>query len=109
LEFSFNPLLIIANSITITGGDLWNYLTSGEERVKRAQQLFGWILSNQLTIADPARFKLSEGRHAHDFLEGRKKYRKNFVNTLVLVRNFRIPVTNKRSLNPYFIFSVKPI
>ncbi|WP_158994600.1 quinone oxidoreductase [Mucilaginibacter sp. L196] len=67
-----NPLLIIANSITITGGDLWNYLTSGEERIKRAQQLFGWISSNQLTIADPARFKLSEGKQAHDFLESRK-------------------------------------
>ena len=67
-----NPLLIIAHSKTITGGDLWNYLTSGEERVKRAQQLFGWIRSGQLTISVPARFKLSEGKQAHDFLESRK-------------------------------------
>ncbi len=67
-----NPLLIIANSITITGGDLWNYLTSGEERVKRAQQLFGWIRSNQVTVVNPAKFKLAEGRLAHDFLESRK-------------------------------------
>lgn len=67
-----NPLWIIAHSKTITGGDLWNYLTSGEERIKRAQQLFGWIRSKQLTISPPARFKLSEGRQAHDFLESRK-------------------------------------
>lgn len=67
-----NPLLIIANSKTITGGDLWNYLTSGEERIKRAQQLFEWIRSKQLTISVPTRFKLSEGRQAHDFLESRK-------------------------------------
>jgi NADPH2:quinone reductase len=67
-----NPLLIIAQSKTITGGDLWNYLTSGEERRKRAQQLFGWISSKQLTVSAPARFKLSDGRQAHDFLESRK-------------------------------------
>ena len=67
-----NPLWIIAHSKTITGGDLWNYLTSGEERTKRAKQLFGWIQSKQLTVSPPARFKLSEGRQAHDFLESRK-------------------------------------
>jgi len=67
-----NPLLIIAHSKTITGGDLWNYLTSGEERIKRALQLFGWIRNKQLTISAPARFKLSEGKQAHDFLESRK-------------------------------------
>ncbi len=67
-----NPLWIIAHSKTITGGDLWNYLTSGEERIKRAQQLFGWIRSKQLSISPPTRFKLAEGRQAHDFLESRK-------------------------------------
>lgn len=67
-----NPLWIIAHSKTITGGDLWNYLTSAEERTKRAEQLFGWIRSRQLTISAPAIFKLSEGRQAHDFLESRK-------------------------------------
>ena len=67
-----NPLLIIANSKTITGGDLWNYLTSGEERIRRAQELFGWIRSKQLKISQPTLFKLSEGKQAHDFLEGRQ-------------------------------------
>ncbi|HEV3326675.1 MAG TPA: zinc-binding dehydrogenase, partial [Puia sp.] len=35
-----NPLWIIAHSKTITGGDLWNYLTSREERIKRSEQFF---------------------------------------------------------------------
>ncbi len=67
-----NPLLIIANSKTITGGDLWNYLTSKEERIKRTAELFGWIKEKKITISEPTKFKLSEGKQAHDFLESRK-------------------------------------
>jgi NADPH2:quinone reductase len=67
-----NPLWIIAHSKTITGGDLWNYLTSGEERTRRASQLFEWIRSKRVIVSDPAVFKLSEGKAAHDFLESRE-------------------------------------
>jgi NADPH2:quinone reductase len=49
-----------------------NYLISKEERIKRAHQLFDWISSNQITIATPTIFKLSEGKKAHDYLESRK-------------------------------------
>ena len=66
-----NPLLIIAHSKTITGGDLWNYLTSGEERIRRSKQVFDWIKTGKLKIAKPTVFKLSEGKKAHDFMEGR--------------------------------------
>ena len=67
-----NPLWIIAHSKTITGGDLWNYLTSGEERIKRAAQFFEWIIAGKIKISPPAIFPLSEGKKAHDFMEGRK-------------------------------------
>jgi NADPH2:quinone reductase len=67
-----NPLLIIGNSKTIVGGDLWNYLTSKEERVKRSNQLFEWIRNKKVLISVPTKFKLSEGKQAHDFLESRK-------------------------------------
>lgn len=66
-----NPLGIIASSRTITGGDLWNYLTSREERLKRSNQLFGWILSGQIEVSEPRIFKLSEGAAAYDYMEGR--------------------------------------
>ncbi|MFV8342134.1 quinone oxidoreductase family protein [Flavobacterium sp. XS2P39] len=67
-----NPRMLMDTSKTLTGGDLWSYLTSKEERSKRAQQLFDWITNNQITIQAPTRFKLSEGKKAHDYLESRK-------------------------------------
>jgi NADPH2:quinone reductase len=66
-----NPLWIIAHSKTITGGDLWNYLTSREERLKRAKQFFDWVIAGEIKISAPTVFKLSEGKKAHDFMEGR--------------------------------------
>lgn len=66
-----NPLWLIAHSKTITGGDLWNYLTSREERLKRAKLFFDWVIDEKIKISAPTIFKLSEGRKAHDFMEGR--------------------------------------
>jgi NADPH2:quinone reductase len=67
-----NPRMLMDTSKTLTGGDLWSYLTSKKQRIKRAHQLFDWISSNKITIAAPTTFKLSEGKKAHDFLESRK-------------------------------------
>lgn len=67
-----NPLWIIAHSKTITGGDLWNYLTSKEERINRSSQLFDWIQAGHITIPAPTTFKLADGKQAHDLLESRK-------------------------------------
>lgn len=67
-----NPLWIIAHSKTITGGDLWNYLTSRGERLRRSEQLFEWVISGKIQVSPPTIFKLSEGKMAHDFMEGRK-------------------------------------
>lgn len=66
-----NPLYIIGTSKTIVGGDLWDYLTSKEERIKRASQLFKWIINKDIQISAPVKFKLSEGRAAHAYMESR--------------------------------------
>jgi len=71
-----NPLWIIAHSKTIIGGDLWNYLTSREERLKRAKIFFNWIIDGKIKISTPTVFKLSEGKKAHDFMESRHSTRK---------------------------------
>jgi NADPH2:quinone reductase len=72
-EFNLgNPLYIIGTSKTITGGDLWDYLTSKEERLKRAGQLFQWIIDGKIKKSPPTKFKLAEGKQAHDFMESRK-------------------------------------
>ena len=67
-----NPLWIIAHSKTITGGDLWDYLTSREERIKRSEQLFAWINAGKLKPPLPTVFQLADGKMAHDHMETRK-------------------------------------
>jgi NADPH2:quinone reductase len=67
-----NPRMLMDTSKTLTGGDLWSYLTSQDERIKRAHQLFDWISNDKIKITPPTVFKLSEGKKAHDFLESRK-------------------------------------
>lgn len=67
-----DPRMLMDGSKTLTGGDLWSYLTSAEERLTRSALLFQWIRAGQVIIAEPVKFKLSEGRSAHDFLENGK-------------------------------------
>jgi NADPH2:quinone reductase len=67
-----NPRMLMDTSKTLTGGDLWSYLNSKEERMKRANQLFTWIIEGKITLSTPTSFKLSEGKLAHDYLESRK-------------------------------------
>lgn len=67
---SINPRMLLDTSKTLIGGDLWCYLTSGEERRSRAEQLFALIDKGIINIKPPVKFKLSEGKKAHEFLEG---------------------------------------
>jgi len=67
-----DPRMLMDGSKTLTGGDLWSYLTSKAERIKRSGQLFEWISTKKISLSDPASFKLSDGKAAHDFLESRK-------------------------------------
>ncbi|WP_281231926.1 quinone oxidoreductase family protein [Flavobacterium gelatinilyticum] len=67
-----DPRMLMDGSKTLTGGDLWSYLISKEERIKRATQLFSWIADGKIKLSEPTSFKLSEGKLAHDFLESRK-------------------------------------
>ncbi len=64
-----DPRMLMDSSKTLTGGDLWSYINSYEQRIERSQQLFDWILEGKINIAEPVKFKLSEGRKAHEFLE----------------------------------------
>lgn len=67
-----DPRFLMDTSKTLTGGDLWNVLTSDEERIRRAGELFSWVISNQLHVSNPTSFPLAEGARAHDYLESRK-------------------------------------
>lgn len=64
-----DPRMLMDTSKTLTGGDLWSYITSQTQRVSRANQLFEWILDGDIVLKEPVKFKLSEGRKAHEYLE----------------------------------------
>ena len=66
-----DPRRLMDESKTLTGGDLWNVLTSGEERKRRVAELFSWITEGKLKVRIARRFPLAEGRAAHEFLESR--------------------------------------
>ncbi|MGE7854655.1 MULTISPECIES: quinone oxidoreductase [Bacillus] len=67
-----DPRMLMDTSKTLTGGDLWNVLTTFEERKQRSTQLFDWITSEKLNIASPTTFSLQDGARAHELLESRK-------------------------------------
>ncbi|MGH0600847.1 quinone oxidoreductase family protein [Bacillus mycoides] len=67
-----DPRMLMDTSKTLTGGDLWNVLTTYEERKQRSTQLFDWINAGELNIASPTTFALQNGALAHELLESRK-------------------------------------
>jgi NADPH:quinone reductase len=67
-----DPRMLMDTSKTLTGGDLWNVLTSSDERTRRSNQLFNWIAEGKLKVIEPTAFSLKDGSEAHILLESRK-------------------------------------
>jgi NADPH2:quinone reductase len=67
-----NPRRLMDESKTLTGGDLWNVLTSSRERVRRSQELFALVSSGKLVVTIAASFPLARGAEAHELLESRR-------------------------------------
>ncbi|HJU83682.1 MAG TPA: quinone oxidoreductase [Holophagaceae bacterium] len=66
-----DPRMLMDTSKSLTGGDLWNVLTSGVERRRRSAELFDWVRQGKLKVHVSARCPLAEGARAHTFLESR--------------------------------------
>jgi len=66
-----DPRVLMDRSLTLTGGDLWNVLTSAEERRSRAARLFAAIASGAVGVRIDRRFPLAAGADAHRYLESR--------------------------------------
>lgn len=64
-----DPVALMSESKSILTGDLWDYLTSYEERKIRSERLFSYFAKGQIEISEPTIFSLSEGKQAHEFLE----------------------------------------
>jgi NADPH2:quinone reductase len=58
-------------SKTLTGGDLWNHVTTREERVTRSDSLFADIIAGRLRLESSRTFALCNGADAHRLLESR--------------------------------------
>lgn len=66
-----DPRMLMDTSKTLTGGDLWNHVTSRDDRLRRANELFSWLRDGSLRLETPGAFSLSEGAEAHRMLESR--------------------------------------
>jgi len=66
-----DPRVLMDRSLTLTGGDLWNVLRTGADRVTRADALFEWVRGGRLRVRVAERFPLSRGAEAHRLLESR--------------------------------------
>lgn len=67
-----DPRLLMDESKSLTGGDLWNVLTSAEERIARSDTLFAIIRKGKLKVQVAKSFALRDGAAAHRFLESRQ-------------------------------------
>jgi NADPH2:quinone reductase len=66
-----DPRRLMDESKSLTGGDLWNVLTGRDERISRANELFGWVRSGALEVRIAAALPLGEAGRGHAMLEGR--------------------------------------
>ena len=67
-----DPRMLMDGSKSITGGDLWNVLTSRAERVRRSAELFDMVDGGALKVTIAQTFPLMRGAEAHAFLESRQ-------------------------------------
>jgi NADPH2:quinone reductase len=66
-----DPRRLMDESKTLTGGDLWNVLTSSAERVRRAGELFAMVERGKLSVKISKTLPLDRGAEAHELLESR--------------------------------------
>jgi NADPH2:quinone reductase len=67
-----DPRMLMDTSKTLTGGDLWNILTSAYDRRRRAGELFDWVKKGKIKVRIAARYALADGAKAHAFVEDRE-------------------------------------
>jgi len=67
-----DPRLLMDRSLKLVGGDLWNVLTTTQERRDRAAELFGWIQSGVVDVRISRTCALRDGAQAHRELEDRQ-------------------------------------
>lgn len=67
-----DPTVLVNESKTIVGGDLWHHIENPEDLARRSSDLFGWIKDGRLKVNVAHRISLEDAIHAHQLLESRK-------------------------------------
>ena len=67
-----DPRLLMDESKSLTGGDLWNVLRTPDDRRSRSRELFDAVRDGTLDVHIAARYPLARGAAAHVFLESRE-------------------------------------
>lgn len=67
-----DPRYLMDRSLSLVGGDLWGHIKSAAKRREKAGRLFKLFSSGKLNITEPVKFRLEEGKKAHEFLESGK-------------------------------------
>ncbi len=69
----FDPQRLNAGgSLFLTRPTLAHYIATREELLARADDIFGWIASGELSVHVGGRYPLADARRAHEDLEGRR-------------------------------------
>jgi len=68
----FDPLRLMAGSFFLTRPSLGHYTATREELLSRANEVFDRVAAGQLDVRIDRRYALSDGRKAHDDLQGRR-------------------------------------
>ncbi|OPH49288.1 alcohol dehydrogenase [Paenibacillus ferrarius] len=66
-----DPRMLMDTSKTLTGGDLWNHVTTRANRIERSQELFQALRQGTIHMEDLMCMPLSEGADAHRLMESR--------------------------------------
>lgn len=67
-----DPRMLMDSSKTLTGGDLWNHVTSLANRIERAQALFQALREGIIQMGGMTSFALRDGAEAHRLIESRQ-------------------------------------
>ena len=66
-----DPAQFLLSSTGVIGADLWTYLTSQQERQRRADRLFRLLKAGDIALPSVTSFPLFRGKEAHSLLENR--------------------------------------
>merc|ERR1711937_1131745 len=69
---AFPVLRLIKKSAFVTRPKLLDYVSDREELLMRADEIFGWLKSGELTVAIDKTFDLADAAEGHKYLEAGK-------------------------------------